>query len=86
MTSKFYMVRRGVVGSLTELSVPFEGETAAVLSRAGWEAAVPGPLVPRAYVCRVNGDGFKFKSQAMLDGAGKTIDLIDRFDLGTEEI
>lgn len=83
---KHYMVRRGVVGSLTELTVPFEGETAAVLSRCGWEAAVPGAIFGQAYRCPVNGDGFRFKAQEMLDGAGKQVGSVTRYDLGTSEI
>jgi hypothetical protein len=82
---KFYMVRRGVPGSMTLLVGPFDAELATALP-SDWEAARPGKIHSAAYRCRVNGDGFRYKAQEVLDGAGGVVGSIARYDLGTTEI
>jgi sirohydrochlorin ferrochelatase len=55
MTSKHYMVRRGVPGSLTLLREPFESSPLpSILSPLGWEPAILGVIVHTAYRCPVN--------------------------------
>jgi hypothetical protein len=83
---KHYMVQRGVIGSLTELVAPFAGDLAKALAANGWEAATPGAVFETGWRCPVNGEGVRYKAQEMLDGAGKLIGTVNRYDLGTNEI
>ncbi len=81
-----YMVRRGTPGSLTEIHCDFVDLAPHLPVLAAWEPAVLGEVVFRTYVCPVNGDGYRYRVQLVLDSAGNVINTLHRHDLGSEEL
>lgn len=68
--------------TMYQMSGPYIAE----LEMCGLTPAIGGELRRAAYRCPVNGDGFRYWVQDVVDGNGAYCGSIDRHDLLSEEI